>query len=137
MKPNLDKLMGIASKVKTPLTLSGIVVIVLYAIYRQVLSLDVFENVGANSTFVLLQNVLDRLFWLAQIAIILGVVSYLTTFILSRKTPPSSSNVSLIDASLDPHDSPYEQTIEEGRKKVKPQTKIPKKEDKTKGDSEK
>jgi hypothetical protein len=33
-------------------------------------------------TVVLLQSVLDRLFWLALIAIFLGVVSYLITFVL-------------------------------------------------------
>jgi hypothetical protein len=114
--------MDTAGKVKTPLTLSGAVIVVLYAIYKQVLSLSVFANVGADSTFIILQSILNKLFWLALIAIVLGVASYLTTFILGRKAPTSSSNVSLIDASLDPHDSPYEQVIEAGRKTVKPKT---------------
>lgn len=124
MSSNLDKLMNTASKIKTPLTLSGIVIVVLYAIYRQVLSLDVFEKIGSNSTFILLQNILDKLFWLALFAIILGVISYLTIFILGRKKPLTSSSVVLIDASLDPHDSPYQQTVENGRKTIRPKKTI-------------
>ena len=120
MKSSLEYLVGLVVKIRTPLTLAGVVVIILYAIYSQVLSLKVFENVGANATFVLLQNILDRLFWLALIAIILGVLSYLMTFALNRKVPPRSSDVSLIDASLDPHDSPYEQSSENGRKTIRP-----------------
>ncbi|OGO74867.1 MAG: hypothetical protein A3K45_03600 [Chloroflexi bacterium RIFOXYC12_FULL_59_14] len=130
MKSDMGKFINLAGKIKTPLTLSGLVVVILYAVYRQVLSLNIFENIGANSTFVLLQNILDKIFWLALISILLGVASYLVTFILSRQAPRSSSSVSLIDASLDPHDSPYEQHIENGKKKIRPHRKSDKKEDK-------
>lgn len=122
MKSGLVRLAAIAGKVKSPLTLSGIVVVVLYAIYRQVLSLDVFEKVGANSTLVLLQSILDKLYWIALVSIVLGVASYLTTFVLGRKPPISAAKVSLIDASLDPHDSPYKQIVEDGRSSIVPIT---------------
>ncbi len=36
-----------------------------------------------------------------------------------RESQLLSSHVVLIDASLDPHDSPYEQTREDGRKKIR------------------
>jgi TIR domain len=36
-----------------------------------------------------------------------------------HKEPLLSSNIVLIDASLDPHDSPYEQIVEEGRKIIR------------------
>jgi hypothetical protein len=116
----MEKLAAVASKIKTPLALSGLVVVVLYAIYKQILSLDVYERIGSESTFQFLQNILDKLFWLAIIAIILGVICYLLPIILSHKARPSSSNVSLIDASLDPKDSPYKQTIKDGTKKIDP-----------------
>jgi hypothetical protein len=35
------------------------------------------------------------------------------------KIPALSSNVLLVDASLDPHDSPYEQIAEDGQKKIR------------------
>jgi len=77
----------------------------------------------------LLQNVVDKLFILALVAITLGVLSYLGTFVLSRIAPPRSSNVTLLDASLDPKDSPYQQTVK-GRRKII----TPKKQSVNKGD---
>jgi hypothetical protein len=123
MKEISEKLFVLAGKVKTPLVLAGLVVSVLYGIYKQILSLDVFENVGSNSTFIILQNMLEKVFWLALISIVLGVASYLTTFILGRKQPNLKSNVSLLDASLDPHNSTYEQDNRKGKKTIKPKGK--------------
>jgi hypothetical protein len=119
MSSGMEKVVGIARRVRTPLSLSGITVAVLYAIYRQVLSLNVFENIGANPTFLLLQNVLDKLFWLALVAIVLGVASYLITVFLSHRRQSLSSDVVMINASLDPHDSPYKENIESGRKTIR------------------
>jgi Na+/glutamate symporter len=120
MSSHIEKLAALTSKVRTPLALSGLIMTILYALYRQVLSLKVFENIGAHPTFLLLQNVLEKLFWLAIIALILGVSSYLITVVLSYRMHSHSSDVTLIDASLDPNDSPYEQSEEGGRKKIQP-----------------
>src|SRR6266700_3348376 len=76
MKPNLQELMNVAVKVRTPLALAGLTIVVLYGIYKEVLSLNVFEKIGANATFILLQDILDKLFWLALLALVLGVSSY-------------------------------------------------------------
>lgn len=119
MKSNLQGILNLAAKVKTPLSLTGLIIVVLYAIYRQVLSLNVFENVGSNATFLILEDILDKLFWLALVALILGIISYLVTTFLAHKKQEHSSNVVLIDASLDRHDSPYEQTEENGRKVIR------------------
>ena len=118
MSSSIEKVVGIARRVKTPLSLSGITVAVLYAIYRQVLPLNGFENIGANPTFLLLQNVLDKLFWLALVAIVLGVDSHLIPVFLSYRRQPLSSDVVLIDETLDPHDSPYEKLIEDGKETI-------------------
>ena len=69
---NIEGLLSVASKVGTPLALSGIIIIVLYALYKQVLALKLFAPIGAGPTSRLLQNVLNKLFWLALIALILG-----------------------------------------------------------------
>jgi hypothetical protein len=76
---NVEGLLSVASKVGTPLALAGIIVIVLYALYKQVLGLKVFARLDADPTFRLLQQVLAKLFWLALIALILGAISYLVT----------------------------------------------------------
>ena len=115
----LVRLLDIATKIMTPLALSGAVLIVLYAIYRQILSLPVFDNIGSESTFLLLHNISVMLFWLALIALMLGVASYLFTAILKRRMPSLSSEFRLIDASLDRGDSPYVQSTEQGRTYIK------------------
>ncbi len=73
MKDNVVKLFGVAEKVKTPLALSGMVIVVLYLIFNKVLSLNVFANIGESNTFILLQSVLSKVFWIAIVAIVLGV----------------------------------------------------------------
>jgi len=128
MKPNLQELMNVAVKVRTPLALAGLTIVVLYGIYKEVLSLNVFEKIGANATFILLQDILDKLFWLALLALVLGVASYLVTSLVGRKSQSHFSNVTLVDASLDSHDNPYTQTIEGGRKKIRYKGRQPKKE---------
>jgi hypothetical protein len=120
---DIGKISAIATKIKTPLALSGLVFVVLYLLYRQVLSLDVFSNIGANSTFLLLQNVLGKLFLLALLALVLGVGSYLTSAILTHKVQRKSSNVELLDASLMDDDAGYEQVVEAGVKKIRRKTK--------------
>ena len=98
METFLNKLTRLASKVKTPLLLAGLVTIIFYAIFRQVLSLDIFDNIGANNTFAVIQNVLDRIFFLALVAIVLGVASYLITFSLDKIKPSNVSHTGSSDS---------------------------------------
>jgi hypothetical protein len=73
----MDKLVAALDKVKTPLTLGGLVVIVLYGLYSQVLKLNIFGQLPAGSTFIIIRDIIGYLFWLAILAVVLGVVSYL------------------------------------------------------------
>jgi len=119
MKPDIQALLKLALKIRTPLALAGLVIIIFYAIYKEVLSLNIFSNVGANSTFLIIENIIDKVFWLAVLALVLGVISYLFTYLLSYKSKSLSSNVSLIDASLDRRRSPYQQHTEDGIIKIR------------------
>jgi len=119
MKPDIQALLKLALKIRTPLALAGFVIIIFYAIYKEVLSLTIFANVGGNSTFLIIENIIDKVFWLAVLALVLGVTSYLFTYLLSYKSKSLSSNVSLIDASLDRHSSAYQQYTEDGIKKIR------------------
>src|SRR2546421_6650090 len=98
MKPDLQGIINLAAKVRTPLSLVGLIIVVLYLIYKQVLSLNVFEKVGSNGTFLILEDILDKLFWLALVSLVLGVASYLITILLNHRNQPRSSKVVLIDA---------------------------------------
>jgi hypothetical protein len=64
------------------------------------------------------------------LAALLALLQWLFPLSSNEPVPPLSSNLTLIDAALDPHDSPYEQTIENGRKKIKYKGEKPKKVDK-------
>ena len=94
---NLDpaKLIAIANKAKTPLALAGGVIAVLYLIYRQVLTLGIFSKLESRPTFVLIQGLVDRLFWLALVALVLGVASYLAVALLKNRADQEPDFVDL------------------------------------------
>lgn len=102
---NSERLVTAAAKVKLPLSLAGVVVVVLYAIYRQMLALGVFENIGGAATSNLLNAIVDRLFWLALVAVVLGIASYVVTHVFSHARRKSS--VRLVDARHDESLSEY------------------------------
>ena len=79
------KLFAFANKVKTPLALAGGVIVILYLLYKQILTLGIFSKLESQPTFLLIQSVVDRLFWLALVALILGVASYVTVALLRNK----------------------------------------------------
>lgn len=93
MKLELARLAAVVGAIRTPLALAGLIAIVLYVIYQQVLALPVFENIGANPTFLLLQNVIDKLFWLAIVALVLGVGSYIFIAALHRIDSKRTSEI--------------------------------------------
>ena len=66
--------------------------------------------------------------WLSIGFIVVGLVIALVQWLfpLPSKDPPLSSNLSLIDAAFDPHDSPYEQSIEDGKTKIRYKGRKPK-----------
>lgn len=99
MAVNLDQLASVGSKVRTPLALCGLIVVVLYGIYRQILSLDIFSKVGETSTVVLIGGILDKLFWLAMVALVMGIASHVLVLILKSRARRRAS-VELIDARV-------------------------------------
>ena len=86
MNSEAPKLFAFANKIKTPLALAGGVMVILYLLYKQVLALGIFSKLESQPTFLLIQGVVDRLFWLALVALVLGVASYVTVALLKNKT---------------------------------------------------
>jgi hypothetical protein len=72
----MDKLLATLDKVKTPLTLAGLVVIVLYGLYSQLLRTNVLTPLSGDSTFIIVRDFIRYIFWLAIVAVVLGIVSY-------------------------------------------------------------
>ena len=76
----MTKAGNVLERMKTPLALAGLVVLVLYGIYYEILHLDIFANVGAEHTFALIGQITSYLFWLALLAIVLAACGYFISF---------------------------------------------------------
>jgi hypothetical protein len=75
---DFSKIATILDRIKTPLTLGGLVVVVLYGLYSQILKLPGFAAaLPSGAAAQLLQDIIKYLFWLAILAVVLGVGSYL------------------------------------------------------------
>ena len=77
-----EKLISIANRFKTPISISALVVIVLYLIYHQILELEIFSKLDEDQTFNLINNLIYILFYLAILAIVLGVAVIALTIAL-------------------------------------------------------
>src|SRR5262245_41591364 len=75
---------ALVKRIRTPLTLAALVVIVLYAIFKAVIFLDIFESVGSQGTLILIGSVINKLFYLALVAIVLSVGAYVFSLFVSR-----------------------------------------------------
>lgn len=112
-------LFRVTERVKTPMALSGLVVVALYLVFSRVLSLPVFGDLGQDHTYQLLHEVLRYVFWLAIVAVLLGAGSFVLALVLRHRIDARGPNVQLIDARLDPHDSPYEQEVVDGERRIR------------------
>lgn len=73
----LAKVAGVLRGVRTPLSLAGLTVIVLCVVYNRVLGLGVFSTITASQTTSLLSAMVGYVFWLAIVAVALGIAGYL------------------------------------------------------------
>jgi len=78
-----EKLLGLASKVTKPVSLAAAIVIVAYLLFRAILGLPVFSSLGESGSLALLSQITQGLFYLALVALVLGVGSY--AFLRYRK----------------------------------------------------
>ena len=86
MTLDITKIGGVLERVKTPLTLGGLAVIVLYEIYSQIL--QHFPQIAQESAATIVLVMVRYLFWLAVIAVVLGAGSYLAHHFMTRLHPP-------------------------------------------------
>jgi hypothetical protein len=91
----MEKLVAALDKVKTPLTLGGLVVIVLYGIYSQVLKLFGPNSFPPGSAPIIVRDIVGYLFWLAIVAVVLGIVAWVIVRYAERDpdAPPTLKTV--------------------------------------------
>ena len=102
-----SRLVAIGAKIKTPLGLAGVVIIVFYALINQILKLDIFSNIGSSATFQLIDSLLTYLFYLALVSVALAIVAYLAALRMRLQPSPRRSRLELVDANLDRDSSDY------------------------------
>jgi len=84
-------------KIKTPLTVTALTVIVFYYLLRQILQLGIFPQMTQGGAAQFLSILLDRVFWLAVIGFVFGGVLFALPYILPDRR---SGKVELLDARL-------------------------------------
>jgi len=100
-----NKLIKFASKVSTPLSLASLVVIVLYLLYKGVLGLGIFSNLQEGNTYTLISSIVDKIFYLAVLALILGIAAYFYKLYLSQpKKQPESPGERFLNEKLNGRD---------------------------------
>ena len=83
------KILKIATKIATPLSLASLVVLVLYLLFQAILKLPVFSHLAEGNTFLLLMAVINKLFILALVGLVLGIAAYV--FVQSQAHGMSAS----------------------------------------------
>jgi len=86
-RDNIVSILAVAERIRTPMMLGGLVILVLYLVFRQILALDVFSRVNQGDTFKLLHLVISGLLVLAIVAIVLGILAYLLALRLKQSIP--------------------------------------------------
>lgn len=71
-----SKIFTIIEKIKTPLSITGTALLVMYLIIKQVLGLNIYDNVGAENTFKIIDKIINYVFIVAIVSLLLGIVAY-------------------------------------------------------------
>jgi hypothetical protein len=75
----MKSLFEIASNVSTPLALSGIVIVVLYALFKQIIARNIFPQLTQAFSGEILKSIIDKVFVLALVARVLGFAGWVLT----------------------------------------------------------
>lgn len=77
-----------ATRISTPLALSGLFAVIVFFILKQIIAKDIFPAFTRSSSFKILHVIINRLFILALVAMTLGFVGYVLPEILSKNSHP-------------------------------------------------
>jgi uncharacterized membrane protein YjfL (UPF0719 family) len=76
---DLAKFTGILQRVKTPLALGGLALLVFYGVLSKVLDLKIWAPLKEGNTAALVGRVLSYTFVIALVCVVLGVASFIVT----------------------------------------------------------
>lgn len=101
-----QRALAAVASIKTPITVTALIVIVFYYLLSQVLSLGVFATLTQSDSSHLLEAVLSKVFWLAVLGLVFGGVLFAIPYVLPNRR---SGEITLVDASLNQDLSSYSQ----------------------------
>lgn len=91
----MSSIVEISSRVSTPLALAGIIGAFLYLIYRQIIARNIFPKLTKALSGAIIQNIINKLFILALVAMFLGFTAYLVNVFAGSSKPPDSAAVTI------------------------------------------
>ena len=83
----LTKVTGILQRVKTPLTLAGLALLIFYGVLSKILDLKIFSPLQEGNTAQLVGRILFYTFIIALVCVVLGVGSFILTYLVRPSKP--------------------------------------------------
>lgn len=86
----VERIFQTASDVSTPLALAGLFASIIFFILKQIIAKNIFPELSRVASALIIRQIVDRLFYLALLAMVLGFISYLSTPLLDKISPTVS-----------------------------------------------
>jgi len=86
----MEKILRIATSVSTPLALSGLIVGVLFLIFKQILSMNIFPQLSSEAGGTIIIKLINTLLILSLVSIVLGFIAYIAPRYLRSSYPTLS-----------------------------------------------
>ena len=102
---DFQKALAAVGSVKTPITVTALIIVVFYYLVQQILSLKIFSVLTQADTYGLLHAVLDKIFWLAILGLIFGAILFALPYVFPKRL---NSKVTIIDQRLNGDLSAYD-----------------------------
>ena len=97
MNEAFNRALSVLTGVKTPITVTALIVLVFYYLIHQMMGMSVFQPLTQAESGRLLESILRKVFWLAMAGLVFGGVLFaLPHFFPSRR----NSSVELVDMRL-------------------------------------
>jgi hypothetical protein len=92
-----ERVIAAVSVVRTPLSITAIVLIVFYYLVQQMLSLGIFSTLTGSDTALFINNALSKVFYLAVLGLFVGAGLFALPYVAPKRR---GSKVNIVDASI-------------------------------------
>jgi len=85
MALDLGGFAGVLNRIKMPLTLAGLALLIFYGVLSKILALGIFSQLQEANTASILGRILFYTFVIALVCVVLGVGSFLVTHLTKKR----------------------------------------------------